>query len=124
MKALIDFAARHCPAGDHPHDQLCHACMPIFREVQRFIDAAVLAERERCALIADGTVPSGFSGIIGVARDDRAILIAHLIRAGLRPEYAALARRPKKLYQRHSPMRRFGRRPAKVLRYRRKGIRS
>jgi hypothetical protein len=42
--------------------------------------AAVRAERERCAQIAEGFIPSGFEGHIGVGRDDRARTIAAAIR--------------------------------------------
>lgn len=41
---------------------------------------AVLAERERCAQIAESFIPSGFPGNFGIARDDRARTIAAAIR--------------------------------------------
>jgi hypothetical protein len=50
------------------------------------ISAAILAERERCAKIAEHLIPSGFTGegkagnSYAVARDDRARTIAALIR--------------------------------------------
>jgi hypothetical protein len=50
------------------------------REVERAIRAAVLAERERCAKVAESFIPSGFEGSFGTARDDRARTIADAIR--------------------------------------------
>lgn len=47
---------------------------------ERVVYNAILVERERCAQIAEGFIPSGFSGGIGVARDDRARTIAAAIR--------------------------------------------
>jgi hypothetical protein len=41
---------------------------------------AIKAERERCAKIAEGFIPSGFPGHYGTARDDRARTIAAAIR--------------------------------------------
>lgn len=52
------------------------------REVEQAIRAAVLAERERCAQVAESFIPSGFEGSFGVARDDRARTIAAKIREG------------------------------------------
>lgn len=55
---------------------------------ERAVREAVLAERERCALIAESFIPSGFrdgsrSGqLFGIARDDRARTIATVIRSG------------------------------------------
>lgn len=54
---------------------------------ERAIHDAILAERERCAQVAESFIPSGFRGgdgkladAIGIARDDRARTIAHAIR--------------------------------------------
>lgn len=68
-------------------EQLGHAITATaahMREVER----AILAERERCAKVAESFIPSGFgsSGKAGdsyaVARDDRARAIAAKIREG------------------------------------------
>lgn len=48
--------------------------------IERAVYDAVMAERERCAQIAESFIPSGFPGGIGVARDDRARTIAISIR--------------------------------------------
>jgi hypothetical protein len=54
--------------------------------VQAEVNAAVAIERERCARIAEGFIPSGFTGTgklgdaFAVARDDRARSIAWGIR--------------------------------------------
>jgi hypothetical protein len=47
---------------------------------ERGIHDAALNERERCAQVAESFIPSGFTGDVGVARDDRARVIAHAIR--------------------------------------------
>lgn len=58
---------------------------------ERAIYDAVLAERERCAKVAESFIPSGFTSegkagdTYAIARDDRARTIAAVIRA-LRPE--------------------------------------
>ncbi len=44
------------------------------------VHTAIMAERERCAQIAESFIPSGFTGTHGVARDDRARTIASAIR--------------------------------------------
>lgn len=56
------------------------------------IHTAIMAERERCAKIAESFIPSGFregegkgAEWIGIARDDRARTIAHAIRNGEKP---------------------------------------
>jgi hypothetical protein len=46
------------------------------------IHAAILAERERCAKVAESFIPSGFGKPFGTARDDRARTIAAKIREG------------------------------------------
>jgi len=48
--------------------------------VERAVYDAVMAERERCAQIAESFIPSGFAGNFGIARDDRARTIATVIR--------------------------------------------
>lgn len=48
--------------------------------LKHVVYTAIMAERERCAKIAESFIPSGFTGTFGVARDDRARTIAHAIR--------------------------------------------
>lgn len=72
-------------------EQLAHALQIVAAQaqaVERAIQAAVLAERERCAKVAESFIPSGFEGegragnSYAVARDDRARTIADAIRRG------------------------------------------
>jgi len=58
----------------------CFDILELQNHIERTVYDAVLAERERCAQIAESFIPSGFSGNIGIARDDRARAIAVLIR--------------------------------------------
>lgn len=51
--------------------------------IERAVYDAVMAERERCAQVAESFIPSGFSGNFGIARDDRARTIAIVIRSGI-----------------------------------------
>jgi hypothetical protein len=53
--------------------------------VERAVYDAVMAERERCAQVAEAFIPSGFGGNFGIARDDRARTIAVTIRLGETP---------------------------------------
>jgi hypothetical protein len=54
--------------------------------VERAVYDAVTAQREFDARIAEAFIPSGFSGNIGIARDDRARTIAYCIRSGKIPD--------------------------------------
>ncbi len=58
----------------------CFDILELQNHIERTVYDAVLAERERCAQIAESFIPSGFPGAFGVARDDRARTIAIRIR--------------------------------------------
>lgn len=69
------------------HDFLRHLdLLELQNAFERAIYDAKIEERERCAQIAESFIPSGFRGkgkagnMIGIARDDRARVIADAIR--------------------------------------------